>query len=125
MKPFLLQQVRLRWMFLWVLSALLFPAESFADRALRCQNRLVYIGDPMANVLSKCGEPDHVEQWEENPKGHTSRIYDYEKERYQLPELIKGPIRFERWTYTLGSNRFTRYLFFQNGELYKIEQGDK
>ena len=102
-----------------------FPTIAFADRAFRCNGRLVYIGDPKTDVLSKCGEPDHIEQWEENSNGYTSKIYDYEKERYQLPELIKGPILVERWTYNLGSNQFTRYLLFQNGELYKIERGDK
>jgi hypothetical protein len=95
------------------LDAFLFSHHRFADRAFRCNGRLVYIGDPKTDVLSKCGEPDHIEQWEENPNGYTSKIYDYEKERYQLPELIKGPIRFERWTYNLGSNQFTRYLFFK------------
>jgi hypothetical protein len=111
-----------------ILAALPFlytPTTAFADRALRCQGRLVHIGDLKADVLSTCGEPDQIEQWEENPHGYTSKIYDYEKERYQLPELIKGPILIERWTYHLGSNRFTRYLVFENGELIKIERGDK
>ncbi len=111
-----------------ILAALLFlytPTAAFADRALRCQGRLVHIGDLKADVLSTCGEPDQIEQWEENPHGYTSKIYDYKKERYQLPELIKGPILNERWTYHLGSNRFTRYLIFQNGELIKIERGEK
>lgn len=102
-----------------------FPAIAFADRAFRCHGRLVYIGDLKTDVLSKCGKPDHIDQWEENLNGYTSKIYDYEKERYQLPELIKGPILVERLTYNLGSNQFTRYLFFQNGELYKIERSDK
>lgn len=108
-----------------ILAVLYTPTTALADRALRCQGRLVYIGDHEADVRSKCGDPDHIEQWEENPNGDTSKIYDYKNERYQLPELIKGPIHVERWTYNLGSNRFTRYLFFQNGELYKIERGDK
>ena len=102
-----------------------FPTFAFADRTFRCHGRLVVIGEPKVDVLTKCGEPDHVDLWEENPNGYTSKIYDYEKERYQLPELIKGPIRVEKWTYDLGSNRFTRFLFFQNDELYKIERGDK
>lgn len=108
-----------------ILSVLYLHTIAFADRALRCHGRLVYIGDLKADVLFKCGKPDHVEQWEETTNGYMSKIYDYEKERYQLPELIKGPILVERWTYILGSNRFTRYLFFQNGELNKIERGDK
>jgi hypothetical protein len=110
---------------LLIITVIYFPTITFADRAFRCHGRLVYIGDPKTDVSSKCGEPDHIDQWEENPNGYTAKIYDYEKERYQLPELIKGPILYERWTYNLGPNQFTRYLFFQNGELYKIERGDK
>jgi len=118
-----------KWLWIAMLSilpVLYSPVTAFAvDRALRCHGRLVYIGDQKSDVLSKCGKPDDIEQWEEMPDGYMSKTYDYENERYQLPELIKGPILAERWTYHLGSNRFTRYLFFQNGELYKIERGDK
>jgi Protein of unknown function (DUF2845) len=125
MKSLESQIFRLCQVFLSIWMVFYFPDLTFADRAFRCHGRLVYIGDPKTDVLSKCGEPDHIDQWEENPNGNTFKIYDYEKERYQLPELIKGPILVERWTYNLGSNQFTRYLFFQNGALYKIERGDK
>ena len=118
-------KIWLRLASLALLPLLWAPTVAFADRALRCQGRLVYIGDHKADVLAKCGQPDHIEQWEENPHGDTFKIFDYENERYQLPERIKGPILVERWTYNLGSNRFTRYLLFQNGELYKIERGEK
>jgi hypothetical protein len=119
------QRFRRCQLFLSIWMIFYFPTITFADRAFRCHARLVYIGDSKADVYSKCGEPDHIDEWEENPNGYTSKIYDYEKERYQLPELIKGPIRFEQWTYDLGPNQFNRYLFFQNGELYKIERGNK
>ena len=125
MKLYALHKTGIFILALSVVPVLFLSSDTFADRALRCHGRLIYIGDLKADVLSKCGTPDNIDQWEENPNGHTSKIYDYEKERYQLPELVKGPILFERWTYNLGSNRFTRYLFFQNGELYKIERGDK
>jgi hypothetical protein len=110
---------------LWIWMAFYFPAIAYADRAFRCQGRLVYIGEPKSNVLSACGEPDHIDMWQKNPDGYTSKIFEYEKERYQLPELIEGPIFFERWTYNLGPNQFRRFLFFQNGALYKIERGEK
>jgi len=110
---------------LLILMVLWLPVAAFADRALRCHGRLVVTGDLKGAVLSKCGEPDHVEQWEKNLPGHTFQIYDYQKDRNQLPERIEGPIQVERWTYDLAPNRFTRYLFSQNGELYKIERGDK
>ncbi len=123
-----LLESQILWLFqvflsIWIIFY--FPTITFADRAFRCHGRLVYIGDPKTDVLSKCGEPDQIDQWEENANGYTSKIYNYEKERYQLPELIRGPILFERWTYKLDDSQFTRYLFFQNGELYKIERGEK
>jgi len=119
------QKIWLRIVILSMVPLLYKTTVAFADRALRCQGRLVYVGDFKEEVLSKCGHPDHIESWEENPHGDTFAIYDYENERYQLPERIKGPILVERWTYNLGSNRFTRYLLFRNGELHKIERGEK
>jgi len=52
-------------------------------------------------------------------------LFDYESERYLAPKLIIGPIKMERWTYNLGSNKFIRYLEFQNGRLIRIITGDK
>jgi len=96
-----------------------------ADRTLRCHGRLVSIGDTSSEVLTVCGEPDVTRHWEEGDGNYISRIYDYENDRYQAPELIKGPIRVERWTYNFGANRFIRYLRFENGKLVKIETGEK
>ena len=53
------------------------------------------------------------------------QIYDYKTERYIAPQEVPNPIPMERWTYNLGDHRFTRYLYFQNGELIKIETGEK
>ena len=78
------QIFRLCQVVLSIMMLFYFPSIAFADRAFRCNGRLVYIGDPKTDVLSKCSEPEHIEQWEENPNGYTSKIYDYDKERYQL-----------------------------------------
>lgn len=96
-----------------------------ADRTLRCHGRLVSIGDTSSEVLTVCGEPDAISHWEEGDGTYISQIYDYENDRYKAPELIKGPIVVERWTYNLGANRFIRYLRFENGKLVKIETGEK
>lgn len=119
------QRKRLFWVMLIFSAFLCFSDKSAADRTFRCQGRLVEIGDPQAVVLSKCGQPNMISQWEEDPNSYISQIYDYEKERYRLPKLIKGPIIMERWTYDLGFTKFIRYLYFQNGKLYKIDLGKK
>jgi len=108
-----------------LLAVLLFQNTVTAEGFLRCQDRLVYLGDTKAKVLDKCGDPDQLDQWEEDHNSYISQIYDYGKEQYIAPKLIKGPILMERWTYNMGSNKFIRYLYFQNGELTKIETGEK
>ena len=96
-----------------------------SETTLRCGGGLVSVGDTTAKVFEKCGEPTKESKWEEGHNTWISQIYDYEKERYQLPELIKGPILMELWTYDLGSNKFIRYLHFANGRLIRIETGEK
>lgn len=95
------------------------------ETTFRCGGGLVSIGDTTAKVLEKCGDPTKESKWEEGHNTWISQIYDYEKERYRLPELIKGPILMELWTYDLGSNKFIRYLYFANGRLIRIETGEK
>jgi hypothetical protein len=86
---------------------------------------LISIGDNPSEVLTVCGEPDAISHWEEGSGTYISQIYDYENDRYKAPQLIKGPILVERWTYNFGANRFIRYLRFENGKLIKIETGEK
>lgn len=108
-----------------LIFVVLFQTNVAADRYLRCQGRLVSIGDTQKEVLEKCDYPDKRDQWEEDHNGTISQIYDYETERYIAPKHIEQPIRMERWTYNMGANKFIRYLYFQNGELIKIETGER
>jgi len=108
-----------------LLSVLLFHNTVTAEKTLRCQGRLVYLGDTKVKVLDKCGDPDKIDHWEEDHNSYISQIYDYDKEQYIKPKLIKGPTLMERWTYNMGSNKFIRYLYFQNGELTKMEMDEK
>ncbi len=93
------------------------PGWAYADRTFRCGASLIEIGDDKETVLFKCGEPNGLRRWEEDPNSYISQVYDYELERYRLPRLIKGPILVECWTYDLGANCFIRRLYFQNGKV--------
>ncbi len=108
-----------------LICVLLFQNDVAADSYLRCQGRLVSIGDTKAEVLGKCDHPDKHDQWEEAHNSTISQIYDYKTGRYIAPKRIKQPIRMERWTYNMGGNKFIRYMYFQNGELIKIETGER
>jgi len=95
---------------------------------LRCSGRIMSIGDTKSQVIDKCGEPDHIESWEEEriKKDH---YYSYDHYRsyegYREPFLVKEYVRIEEWTYNRGPTTFIRYLLFEKGRLKKINLGDK
>jgi hypothetical protein len=127
MKKFLFKKMKFKIVlfFLLLLSLILLNNSMAADRHLRCQGRLVSIGDTKEEVLDKCDNPEKRDQWEEDQNSTISQIYDYKTERYIAPKVLKKPIRMERWTYNMGPNKFIRYLYFQNDELIKIETGER
>jgi hypothetical protein len=114
--------MRARWGLL--IAAVLFTAsQTAAARSLRCAGQLVTIGDYKAEVVKKCGEPDHVETREVYPDTWISKQYDYQDDRFKAPYLLRGPILQELWTYRFGPNRLPYYLHFQNGRLTHLETG--
>ena len=103
--------------------------------SLRCGLRLITEGDFKAKVLAECGEPDHVEVWEEERvykfRHHPSYygIYDdYEYVRpdyeYGRPYRIKKLVIIEEWTYNHGRGRFMDHLRLENGIVVDIISGD-
>ena len=102
---------------------------------LRCGVRLITEGDFKARVLAECGEPDHVEVWEEERVYGFSRhpslygIFDnYEHRRrdegYGRPYRIKKLVIIEKWTYNHGRSRFMDHLRLENGIVVDITSGD-
>jgi len=106
-----------------LLLLLLSVTAAAAGNSLRCQGRLVEIGDSPNKVREACGEPQHIQSEEIYPDTWISRYYDDEHERYHAPYLIQGPIRLEIWTYDFGSNRLPYYLHFENKRLLRIASG--
>ena len=99
--------------------------------AFRCGTELVDEGDTKYEVMHKCGEPDHIESWEEDRIQRDfglRREYDTHTGRYnwyRAPFLVNEKVRIEEWTYNPGPTEFIRYLRFENGILTNISTGDK
>ena len=103
--------------------------------SLRCGTRLITEGDYKARVLAECGEPDHVEIWEEervygfhhHPRyygNYDSYEYDRNNYRYGKPYRVKKLVVIEEWTYNHGPSRFLRHLRLENGIVVDIFSGD-
>ncbi len=110
-----------RW--LVIIALVLGFSQDAAGRSLRCNGRLVMIGDYLADVEYKCGMPDHVDSYKLYPDTWVSKHYDYEEDRFKAPYLLKGPINQEIWIYRFGRNRLPYYLYFHNGRLTHLETG--
>jgi hypothetical protein len=109
-----------------LLSALFSPSIAVAD-GMRCGSRIVSEGDTLYDVRSVCGDP--VE---------TSRRVEYRTIRQHIPgpcvpqygQMRCGYVEertievvIDEWTYDLGSNKFIRYLTFEQGRLRDVQTG--
>jgi hypothetical protein len=91
-----------------------------------CGSKIITTGDYSYDVLRKCGEPSHVEVWE---KVRVKRdlgpwLFEAEMGLSRWSPFVKELVTVEEWEYNLGSNRFIRYLRFENGRLIRITVGD-
>ena len=108
---------------LWILILVMAFSSEAAGRSLRCDGRLVMIGDFEREVVAKCGDPQKIETYADLPDEWVSRQYDDDEERFKAPYLLRSPINREVWTYQRGPNRLPYYLYFDKGRLTRLEIG--
>ncbi len=106
---------------LWALILMITLSAEARGRSLRCDGRLVMIGDFEHEVVAKCGDPQKIETYADLPDEWVSRQYDYDEERFKAPYLLRSPINREVWTYQQGPNRLPYYLYFDKGRLTRIK----
>jgi hypothetical protein len=98
------------------LGVFLFTLTAPADlQALRCDSRLVSIGDRTFDVRQMCGDPDDRRVRQE------SRLIRIFREGRLIELLVE--VEVEEWTYNLGPYRFIRILRFENDRLVRIDTG--
>jgi len=107
--------------------ALLFMASSdIMASEFVCGSSIITVGDRRYDVLRKCGDPSHVESWEEVRirRDVGSWMLEPEKRFYLGPLFVNELVTIEEWEYNLGPTRFIRYLRFENGRLTRVTAGD-
>lgn len=107
---------------LLTLLALVAPAQ-----AMRCGSRLISEGDPRDKVLSECGAPTSVEEWEEERYDWFDRFPPSNRyrefERYGGAYRVRIHVRVELWTYNHGPSRFMEYVRLENGIVHRVYSG--
>jgi hypothetical protein len=102
-----------------VLAFALALAWAGAAQAMRCGTRLISEGDPADKVLTACGSPSSVDEWEEERFDWFDRFPPTgryrEFERYGGAYRVRIQVRVELWTYNHGPTRFIEYVRIENG----------
>jgi hypothetical protein len=97
-----------------------------ADSGFRCPGgRLVSTGDHMQEVRKKCGEPDFVAQRSEKRKIKVKvRRWISPSEHEDVSEEREIEVLVDEWTYDFGSDRFIRYVAFEDARVVGVTTGD-
>jgi hypothetical protein len=109
-----------------VVTFLLTVASAVMASDFSCGSKIITTGDHSYDVLRKCGEPSHVEAWEKVrvKRDFGPGLLEEEMGLSRWSPFVKELVTVEEWEYNWGSNRFIRYLRFENGRLIRITVGD-
>ncbi|MDH1009313.1 DUF2845 domain-containing protein [Pseudomonas nicosulfuronedens] len=98
----------------WLIALLLTLAAGTAHAGtLRCGTSLINEGDPMDEVLAKCGEP-----------AKRVIVPPMPPRRDSTGKLIAGEAQLETWMYGPSGGAY-RYLFFRDTKLLSINMSRK
>jgi len=78
----------------------------------QCSDQIISVGDSVADVMAKCGEP----AWKDK---HEEII----RQRLDDNTVSKVSVVVEDWTYNFGPNRFMRIFTFRNGTVTDVRTG--
>jgi hypothetical protein len=112
--------VRVRMTGLAAATALLLSAAADAKGGLRCSHRLITQGDPVARLLSLCGDPvqvDHATVVRRVPVFHRPGARTVHPGAIEYREIV-----VQRWVYNFGPRRFMREVRIEDGKVESIER---
>lgn len=96
-----------------VLACLVLSYTSAANAAgtLRCDGKVIRVGDPAAYVLSQCGAPEHQVVQESVARAGT----------LTGASRLTGIALSEQWIYERGYGKFPAVLVFLDGNVRRID----
>jgi len=96
-------------------AAALFDASD--AEALSCQRRIISRGDPMAKVVSLCGQPaQRTQRLVTRSQTVGTRIVNGQA----LFSTVSATVEVSKWVYDFGPLRLMRELTFEDGVLIQI-----
>jgi hypothetical protein len=108
----------------FAVAALGMPGELQAsDDSLRCQNRIIMLGNSMYDVQALCGPPDFTDRRVQQRTAVRPNRFCPAGARCPGGILETVEVTIDEWTYDFGRNRFVHYLLFEDGLLVSVRQG--
>lgn len=118
----------MRWIIVCMgtMAAMTASAVASAD-SLRCGNRLASSGDSLYQVRAVCGEPDAADRRVEvRTIRQKVRGPCFQREGRLVCEHVEErsvEVVIDEWTYDFGSQKFVRFLTFEDGKLVRVNTG--
>lgn len=115
------------WSGLALILSLAIPGSGEAGGGFRCPTtgRLISLGASTLEVRARCREPDEARstvEW----RTIRERVRRWVAgESREVTEERTVEVLIDEWTYDFGSNRFIKYLRFENGRLASAGDGPK
>jgi hypothetical protein len=90
-----------------------------------CHGRIVAPGDSLSQVHDLCSDPDAATHRIEirTVRGPERCCEHHGKTICHPGDEVTTVVEIDDWTYDFGSNRFVRYLRFEQGRLFSIATG--
>lgn len=99
-------------------------ADHSGAKGLRCDQKLVVVGDSIHRVLSRCGEPNDLRKRTETRVVRNAIQSACGVEQAQTCTRIVEryvSVEIQEWVYDFGPQRLLRNLTFENGSLVKVQ----
>jgi hypothetical protein len=94
--------------------------------SLRCQNKLVHIGETKADTVEKCGGPVFIDSFCRPIPPHLQTQGIQNGDDNTLKNVaITICENIDIWTYNPGTGKFLTHLYFSKGHLESIHYGER
>jgi hypothetical protein len=93
--------------------------------SLRCDGKLVKIGESKNDILEKCGAPLMIDHFCLPATTTTTQSTLVDDNIIQNNIVIQQCEEIDQWTFKPGKGRFITHLYFKRGQLSYMKYGER
>ncbi len=94
--------------------------------SLRCENKVITLGETKADVLATCGDPQLIDSYC-RPLVSAFQVQQQGSQDTSTTTTLTNTNceNVDIWTYNRGQGHFAAHLYFAQGQLQEIKRGER